>query len=101
MRIVYLLSTLAVGEAMAMAKPVVATDVGGVRELVGDAGLIVPAKDSPALADAMIATMGQSREALAATGLAARRRIADHFSIDATANLWESLYGSLIGNDRP
>ena len=27
---------LAVGEAMAMAKPVVATDVGGVRELVGE-----------------------------------------------------------------
>ena len=44
---------LAVGEAMAMEKPVVATDVGGVRELVGDAGVIVPAKDSEALASAM------------------------------------------------
>jgi hypothetical protein len=54
---------LAVGEAMAMEKPVVATDVGGVRELVGDAGLVVPAKDSGALADAMQATMGEGREA--------------------------------------
>ncbi len=83
---------LAVGEAMAMAKPVVATDVGGVRELVGDAGVIVPAKDSGALADAMIATMGQSREALAATGRAARQRIVNHFSMDATADRWLALY---------
>ena len=37
---------LAVGEAMVMEKPIVATDVGGVRELVGDAGAIVEAKDS-------------------------------------------------------
>ncbi len=82
-----------------MAKPVVATDVGGVRELVGDAGLIVPAKDSAALADAMIATMKKGREALAAAGHAARQRIANHFSIDATADKWEALYGSLIGNN--
>ena len=58
---------LAVGEAMAMEKPVVATDVGGVRELVGDAGVIVPAKDPEALAKAMLALMrtthGSSRRA--------------------------------------
>ena len=74
---------LAVGEAMAMAKPVVATDVGGVRELVGGAGVIVPAKDSEALARAMLATMKESREALAAHGRAARQRIVDCFSMDA------------------
>ena len=87
---------LAVGEAMAMAKPVVATDVGGVRELVGEAGLIVPAKDSEALGDAMVATMKKSREALAATGRAARRRIVDHFSMDRTADTWLALYESLL-----
>ncbi len=89
---------LAVGEAMAMGKPVVATDVGGVRELVGDAGVIVPAKDPEALADAMIATMKKSREALAAIGRAARQRIVDRFSMDATADSWEELYTSLIVN---
>ncbi len=87
---------LAVGEAMAMAKPVVATDVGGVRELVGDAGVIVPAKDSEALADAMTATMKKNREVLAATGRAARQRIADHFSMDAAAGRWLALYEQLI-----
>ncbi len=92
---------LAVGEAMAMQKPVVATDVGGVRELVGDAGVVVAAKDSPALAEAMLATMKESREEVDARGRAARERIVDHFSMDATANKWEALYGSLIdANDQ-
>jgi glycosyltransferase involved in cell wall biosynthesis len=36
---------LAVGEAMAMEKPIVATDVGGVRELLGDCGTLVPMRD--------------------------------------------------------
>ena len=35
---------LAVGEAMAMEKPIVATDVGGVRELVGETATVVPPK---------------------------------------------------------
>ncbi len=87
---------LAVGEAMAMAKPVVATDVGGVRELIGDTGVVVPAKDSVALADAMLATMGEGREELAARGRAARQRIVDQFSMDATADTWEELYRSLV-----
>jgi glycosyltransferase involved in cell wall biosynthesis len=87
---------LAVGEAMAMAKPIVATDVGGVRELVGDVGVVVPAKDSEALAKAMLATMKEGREELAARGRAARQRIVDHFSMDATADTWLALYESLI-----
>jgi glycosyltransferase involved in cell wall biosynthesis len=93
---------LAVGEAMAMEKPVVATDVGGVRELIGDAGVVVPARDSGALADAMQATMGEGREELTARGRAARQRIVDHFSMDATANTWLALYESMLAaNDKP
>ena len=88
---------LAVGEAMAMEKPIVATDVGGVRELVGDAGSIVPAKDSSALAKAMLSTMNQGREVLVARGRAARQRIVDHFSMDVTADTWEALYEDVLG----
>jgi glycosyltransferase involved in cell wall biosynthesis len=89
---------LAVGEAMSMAKPDVATDVGGVRELVGDAGVVVPPKNSQALAEMMLETMQQSKEVLAVRGRAARDRILHHFSIDATAETWEALYASLIEN---
>ena len=59
---------LAVGEAMAMEKPVVATDVGGVRELVGDAGVIVSAKDPEGLAQAMLELMRRTSEARCALG---------------------------------
>jgi len=88
---------LAVGEAMAMEKPVVATDVGGVRQLVGDAGIVVPAHDPDALAEAMLNMMGQGREERRALGRAARRRIEDQFSIDAAADRWEALYQACSG----
>ncbi len=87
---------LAVGEAMAMEKPVVATDAGGVRELVGDAGVVVPAKNPTALAEAMIATMQQSGEERDRLGRAARERVVRHFSMDATADTWEALYHKLM-----
>jgi glycosyltransferase involved in cell wall biosynthesis len=87
---------LVVGEAMAMMKPVVATDVGGVRELVGDAGLIVPAKDSSALSTAMIRVMRMSEMERRALGDAARERIVRHFDMDAVAAKWEALYRRLL-----
>ncbi|HEY1254414.1 MAG TPA: glycosyltransferase [Terracidiphilus sp.] len=83
---------LVLGEAMAMEKPVVATDVGGVRELVGGAGILVPAKNPESLAEAMLATMRSSQEERARSGQAGRERIAAHFSIEAKADQWEELY---------
>jgi glycosyltransferase involved in cell wall biosynthesis len=87
---------LALGEAMAMEKPVVATDVGGVHELVGDAGMIVPAKDSSALAEAMVAMMQLPKGARVAMGRVARERIARTFSMDAKADEWDALYNSVL-----
>ncbi len=89
---------LVLGEAMAMEKPVVATDVGGVRELVGDAGRIVPAKDAAALASAMLGVMGTSDEQRAALGHAARARILAGFDMDQKADEWEALYRSVCGH---
>ncbi len=89
---------LAVGEAMAMEKPLVATDAGGVRELVGDAGIVVEAKNAAALAEAMTAIMRQSRESLAASGRRARRRIQEHFEMGAVVDSWETLYKQLIAD---
>ena len=90
---------LVVGEAMAMEKPVVATDVGGVGELVGDCGLVAPAKNSESLADAMLATMRTTPETSALIGGRARKRIQEQFSIDQRAEEWEVLYATLLGQN--
>jgi glycosyltransferase involved in cell wall biosynthesis len=87
---------LALGEAMAMEKPVIATDVGGVRELVGGSGVIVPAKSPEELAASMLALMRSRPEARASLGGAARARIQEKFSIEARADEWEALYRGVL-----
>ncbi|MGA9586521.1 MAG: glycosyltransferase [Terracidiphilus sp.] len=91
---------LALGEAMAMEKPVVATDVGGVCELVDDAGFIVPPKDSDALADAMLRVVRMTRDLRDALGKAARERIRQHFDMNAKAEEWDALYSRLLRDRR-
>ncbi|RJS83420.1 glycosyltransferase family 1 protein [Methanophagales archaeon] len=55
---------LALLEAMAMGKAIVATDVGGPNEILkdGETGLLVPAKDSGALAQKIIYLLGNNQE---------------------------------------
>jgi glycosyltransferase involved in cell wall biosynthesis len=89
---------LAVAEAMSMEKPVVATAVGGVSELVGDAGMVVPSHHPDALAAAMLDVVQRSREERCALGRAARIRIVQQFSMDANADRWEALYRELLAN---
>jgi glycosyltransferase involved in cell wall biosynthesis len=85
-------------EAMAAARPVVLTDVGGNRELVdsGTNGLIVPPDDVPALAQALLELLNDESRRLG-MGLAARKRVQHDFSIDTIVDQYESLYRSLIG----
>ncbi|HAL31261.1 MAG TPA: hypothetical protein DCP20_11225 [Coriobacteriia bacterium] len=72
----------AISEAMAAGKPVIATDVGGVSEMVasGETGIIIPPGDADALASA-VQEMGDPllRETM---GRAARERATRLFSID-------------------
>jgi glycosyltransferase involved in cell wall biosynthesis len=87
---------LALGEAMAMEKPVAATDVGGVCELVGDAGTVAPAKNPGALAEAMLSQMRMSPIERTDMGRRARQCIVDHFNIDRKVDQWEALYSSML-----
>jgi glycosyltransferase involved in cell wall biosynthesis len=87
---------LAIGEAMAMEKVVVATDVGGVRELVGAAATLVAPRSHEGLAAAMLNVVRTSHEGLQSIGHAARQRIIESFSIEARVDDWEALYNSLI-----
>lgn len=59
-------------EAMACGLPVVATDVGGVAEEVGDGGIVVPPRDPIALAAAIERLLGDEAERRARGESAAR-----------------------------
>jgi glycosyltransferase involved in cell wall biosynthesis len=91
---------LAVGEAMAMEKPVVATDVGGTRELVGEAGTVVPSKAPDALAVAMLDLMQRTPEDRRKQGSEERQRICRDFSMDTKADEWEALYRTVLERER-
>lgn len=87
--------SLAVAEAMAMEKPVVATDAGGLRELVGDCGAVVPVSDPAALAGAMAEVTFAAQ--LAPSGRPqARQRIAAQFNMETRAREWEEIYRSAL-----
>ena len=95
-------SPLAVMEYMASGRPIVATSVGGVPELLdgGRCGLLVPPRDPRALASA-IRKLEQDPE-LRAT-LAARAVAKHRASFDIRANIkeLERLYEQLVFNSSP
>ena len=88
---------LAIAEAMRAARPVIATDVGGVSELVrpGTTGLLVPPRDPAALAEAIDA-LAADRDRTSAMGLAARRLVEERFDIVASVQALETLYAELL-----
>ncbi len=74
---------LPVLEAMACGTPVVATDIGPVREVVGDAGFLIDPADPNEMADAVLRVVGD--EALRTELIARGFQRAARFSWEATA----------------
>lgn len=89
-------------EATAIGLPVVATNVGGNREVVqdGQTGFLVPAKDSSALAQAMLKFMALPLPARAAMGQAGRAFILQHYDLERVMDQWEALYAELLGRKK-
>jgi glycosyltransferase involved in cell wall biosynthesis len=88
---------LSVMEYMAAAKPVVATRVGGLPDLVEDSvqGLLVPPRDAAGLAAALADLLGDP-ERRTRMGAAARERQLREFSLAATLRSLEDLYEELF-----
>lgn len=81
-------------EGMASGRPVVASAIGGLRELIadGETGYLVPPGDAAALASALRAALGGGPE----VARRAREAIARRHSADAAAALFEDLLQALI-----
>jgi glycosyltransferase involved in cell wall biosynthesis len=84
-------------EAGAAAKPVVATDVGGVADVVRDGvtGTLVPRGDEPAVAHAISTQLGDPQMAYA-MGAAGRAWVRGRFSADRLMQDMKSLYAELL-----
>ena len=83
-------------EAMAVGKPVIATPLGGSKELVTpETGILVPPEDASAVAEA-IATLATDRERLTVMGEAARDRAVQLFSSKKNTILTEAVYNELL-----
>ena len=83
---------------MGAGRPVVATRVGGVPDLIehGEHGLLVPAGDPAELASA-IARLIEDRDLAARLGAAARDRQRAELSLDAMLTRLTALYSELYG----
>ena len=81
-------------EAMASGRPVIATNVGGVAEAVGDTGILVPPRDPSAFAAACVHLLTKTTERRA-LAIAARRRVLDLFTSERAFGIYRALYEEL------
>lgn len=83
-------------EAMAVGKAVIATPLGGSKELVTpETGILVPPENAEAFATA-IAKLANDREHLTMMGKAARQRAEQLFSSEKNTALTESVYTEML-----
>ncbi len=84
-------------EAMAMAKPVLVTTAGGMKEIVQDnvSGYVIPVGSTLLLTEGLKKLI-TDRESAREMGKAARAYIEKNFGIQATARKWEALYGEML-----
>ncbi|MER0445208.1 GT4 family glycosyltransferase PelF [Streptomyces sp. Edi4] len=85
-------------EAMSCGRATVSTDVGGVREAAGDAGLIVPPREPAVMAEAAIGLL-RDHTRRAELGAAARRRVIDEFTLHRSVDGFRRIYRELAGID--
>ena len=95
---VYLLPSItegmpnAIGEAMACGLPVVSTDVGDAKFLLGGCGTVVPINNIQAMAEAVSQFFQLNVGERARVGAAGRARIEDEFAMDVIAKQYEATW---------
>jgi len=84
-------------EAMASGKPVIATQTGGIPELVqeGQSGLLVPIADAKALSEAMI-HLAENPKMMSTFGETGKKLVKDIFSLDKMVTKIDDLYQEIM-----
>jgi len=89
-------------EAMASGLPVIGTRVDGIAEQITPVcGLLVPPDDPVALADAVVRVASESGSTREEMGRAARRRVAEQFSIEVQARGLDAAYRAALATANP
>lgn len=83
---------LVVAEAMACDTFVVSTNCGGVKEVMGDTGILVEPQNSQALADAIIKVINMSTQSIADNNRKALERIKKNFDLNSVVAQWLEIY---------
>ncbi len=91
----------AILEAMAMGKPVIATDVGGNAEAVihNETGIIIPPDDSDSLAEAIL-KLYRDPELRLEMGKKGRKRVEQEFPMEKMIKEHERLYEEIFSNKK-
>jgi glycosyltransferase involved in cell wall biosynthesis len=84
-------------EALALARPVVGTQVGGIPEVIkhGETGLLVPPKDSKGLAEAIIRVLRNPEEA-ARLGERGRKLVSREFNVETMVRKTAAVYAEVL-----
>ncbi len=88
---------LAIAEAMASSKAVVATETAGAREIIraGETGLLVPVGDVDKLAEAVLMLLKENEKRIR-IGAAAQRAVAAHFSLERMIDETGRIYSDVL-----
>jgi glycosyltransferase involved in cell wall biosynthesis len=83
-------------EGMAMAKPIIATRIDGIKEQIvdGESGILIPPKDPDAINQAIF-RLSTDKELAQDLGLEARRRVENEFTVKRMISETEKVYHSL------
>lgn len=81
-------------ESMSCGRPVVATDVGGVSEAIGDCGFTCKPRDARALADGVVKLL-KDDELRSRLGKKARERILENYTITESVTSYHEVYKRL------
>jgi glycosyltransferase involved in cell wall biosynthesis len=87
-------------EAQAMGTPVVASDIGGHKEIIinGETGWLVPPDDADAMAKAMDEALSMSDRERAAMATRAMHFVSQHFAKEQMTSQTLDVYRELLGN---